>query len=349
MADRMTDERLAAAEALVNAPHGGVPFLQSAPGYSEVVRELVRLRGVEAERDAALQEVDQLRRALNEMTETKPDIAIAYVVSRSMDEAEVPTTLDGKALSLARRFDLLMRNLDVGFRFTKPFLDMMEMAERENTPNFVTGDLRYRDVTWEVTVRRPDGKTPTTVIGELRAERDALKVEIQKLEEHQRKQRREITAQQNALRERNIQLDALHHVWCGGACETGTHRYDHGEVTGEVVTAAIRNTARLVDRWIRVKGTLHIPHMGTQAAFERARTELMQADALRAALRTLIEHTKRCSRFLADAVGLIDGEGICDDEDGENDEAILVAANASKAADDAEALLAEARREAAKT
>jgi hypothetical protein len=65
-----------------------------------------------------------------------------------------------------------------------------------------------------------------------------------------------------------------------------------------------------------------------------------ERDALRTALRALVEQTHRCSRFLTDAVGVIQAEGICDDDDGENDEAMLVAANASKAADAAEALLA---------
>jgi hypothetical protein len=50
---------------------------------------------------------------------------------------------------------------------------------------------------------------------------------------------------------RNLQLDALHFVWCDGGCLGGVHRYDgrpHA-VTEEIVQEAERNTARL-RRWL---------------------------------------------------------------------------------------------------
>lgn len=50
---------------------------------------------------------------------------------------------------------------------------------------------------------------------------------------------------------RNLELDALHYVWCDGGCPSGTHRFD-GQgpkgVTEEIVKAAERNTRRL-QRW----------------------------------------------------------------------------------------------------
>lgn len=46
-------------------------------------------------------------------------------------------------------------------------------------------------------------------------------------------------------RERNLELDALHYVWCDGGCKGGVHRWSDGEVTEELVQLAERNTARL--------------------------------------------------------------------------------------------------------
>lgn len=54
-------------------------------------------------------------------------------------------------------------------------------------------------------------------------------------------------AQENNHR-RNVELDALHHVWCSGGCDEGVHRWAEGEITQEIVDAAVRNTERLV-KW----------------------------------------------------------------------------------------------------
>ncbi|MAG67728.1 MAG: hypothetical protein CMK74_17995 [Pseudomonadales bacterium] len=59
---------------------------------------------------------------------------------------------------------------------------------------------------------------------------------------------RELASAVSNNRRRNLELDALHYVWCSGGCTGGVHRFD-GEgpraVTLEVVEAAERNTARL--------------------------------------------------------------------------------------------------------
>lgn len=47
---------------------------------------------------------------------------------------------------------------------------------------------------------------------------------------------------------RNVELDALHYVWCNGGCEGGVHRYDRegtAAITEEIVQTAERNTSRL--------------------------------------------------------------------------------------------------------
>lgn len=57
--------------------------------------------------------------------------------------------------------------------------------------------------------------------------------------------RRELTIQSENNHKRNMQLDALHFVWCDGGCETGVSRWTKEKITPEIVAEAIRNTARL--------------------------------------------------------------------------------------------------------
>lgn len=62
--------------------------------------------------------------------------------------------------------------------------------------------------------------------------------------------KRDLTAREEALRRKNLELDALHFVWCSGGCETGVHRRNgkgSEAVTREVVEEAIRNTDRLIE------------------------------------------------------------------------------------------------------
>lgn len=59
-------------------------------------------------------------------------------------------------------------------------------------------------------------------------------------------QRHEIHVLQTVGHERNLELDALHHVWCDGGCLNGVHRYeDHGPVTEELVQEVERQAVRL--------------------------------------------------------------------------------------------------------
>jgi len=50
------------------------------------------------------------------------------------------------------------------------------------------------------------------------------------------------------LHEKNLELDALHWVWCDGGCGGGVHRYDHGELTEEIVRM-VEGHAKRLRRW----------------------------------------------------------------------------------------------------
>lgn len=57
--------------------------------------------------------------------------------------------------------------------------------------------------------------------------------------------RRELTIQRQRNHARNVELDALHFVWCTGGCPGGTHRWTEGTITEELVQAAELNAKRL--------------------------------------------------------------------------------------------------------
>lgn len=78
--------------------------------------------------------------------------------------------------------------------------------------------------------------------GEALSEVARLRVESAEL-------RRQLAFQRDTNHQRNVELDALHHVWCNGGCGSGVHRFTPGEVTEEVVQAAERNTKRLREWW----------------------------------------------------------------------------------------------------
>lgn len=78
------------------------------------------------------------------------------------------------------------------------------------------------------------------------AEVTRLRAEIEEL-------RQQLAIAQRNNQRRNVELDALHYVWCDGGCSAGVHRYDGKgpeAITPEIVAAAVRNTERLVT-WSR--------------------------------------------------------------------------------------------------
>jgi hypothetical protein len=79
------------------------------------------------------------------------------------------------------------------------------------------------------------------------------------LREKLRRQASVIREQQVVLERKNRELDALHYVWCDGACASGVHRWNDALITRELVEAAERNTRRL-RRWYRaVEWRMRLP------------------------------------------------------------------------------------------
>lgn len=82
-------------------------------------------------------------------------------------------------------------------------------------------------------------------IAELQQLLDREHAKVLRLEEKVRMQRHELEWHNKALRERNLQLDAMHWVWCDGPCKGGIHRWTEAKLTEELVAEAERNTRRL--------------------------------------------------------------------------------------------------------
>lgn len=68
------------------------------------------------------------------------------------------------------------------------------------------------------------------------------------LEAKNRKLRHYMKEQEKVIQRKNLELDALHFVWCDGGCSSGVHRWSKKVLTEEVVKEAERNTKRL-RRW----------------------------------------------------------------------------------------------------
>lgn len=69
--------------------------------------------------------------------------------------------------------------------------------------------------------------------------------ELENLKARNRNQARTITNLQETLVQKNIDLDALHFVWCSGGCPSGIHRSSDVRLTEEMIQRAERNTKRL--------------------------------------------------------------------------------------------------------
>lgn len=72
--------------------------------------------------------------------------------------------------------------------------------------------------------------------------------ELRALRQRCERQGREIAQLNEVLHRKNVELDALHMVWCDGGCVGGVHRWTDGPVTEEVVASAERSVTRL-RRW----------------------------------------------------------------------------------------------------
>lgn len=83
---------------------------------------------------------------------------------------------------------------------------------------------------------------------QLNQQLDGQKKHAEKLGETIRELRRQVTVKDQALFERNKQLDAMGWVWCSGGCAKGVYRYEGRkpeELTEEVMGIIRKNMARL--------------------------------------------------------------------------------------------------------
>ena len=78
---------------------------------------------------------------------------------------------------------------------------------------------------------------------------EELQERIARLERRIEEQRQQLAEKEAALRERNLSLDALHHVWCDGGCLSGVHRWTEGRITEDLVRQAEREVRRLRKWW----------------------------------------------------------------------------------------------------
>lgn len=93
-------------------------------------------------------------------------------------------------------------------------------------------------------------KSACAAIAKLRLLPDERLKTIQILEGRICEQRKQIAHQIEAIKERNLAMDALHYVWCSGGCTCGVHRFTTvTKLTEEVVRAAELNTKRLRSWW----------------------------------------------------------------------------------------------------
>lgn len=71
-------------------------------------------------------------------------------------------------------------------------------------------------------------------------------IETENLHKKIKSLKREIHLMQEQAYRRNLELDALHYVWCDGGCPKGVHRYgEHPPLTKEIVKEAQRSVKRL--------------------------------------------------------------------------------------------------------
>lgn len=65
--------------------------------------------------------------------------------------------------------------------------------------------------------------------------------------------KKQLQLKDEALHRKNLELDALHFVWCSGGCDGGVHRWVDERLTEETVIEAERNTKRLREYWESLK------------------------------------------------------------------------------------------------
>lgn len=72
-----------------------------------------------------------------------------------------------------------------------------------------------------------------------------LRRQVLDLESKLSELKRQIRFKDETLHQKNLALDAYHHVWCSGSCKSGIHRHHDIPLTEDVVKEAELNTKRL--------------------------------------------------------------------------------------------------------
>lgn len=90
--------------------------------------------------------------------------------------------------------------------------------------------------------------------------------------------KQEIHYKNLALQEKNLALDALHFVWCDGACPSGVHRYTDETFTEDVVLQAEYQALRLRRKWNAMRWQIeNLPHLPTtQSEWHRQYVERLK-------------------------------------------------------------------------
>jgi len=76
-----------------------------------------------------------------------------------------------------------------------------------------------------------------------------LRQQVLDLESKLSELKHQIRFKDETLQQKNLALDAYHHVWCSGGCESGIHRYHDTPLTEEIVKEAEINTRRLREKF----------------------------------------------------------------------------------------------------
>ena len=76
-----------------------------------------------------------------------------------------------------------------------------------------------------------------------------LRAMVESLQRTIASQRYQLKLENEQARRRNLELDALHYVWCTGGCASGQHRWcEASEVSDEMIATAERQLERLKAR-----------------------------------------------------------------------------------------------------
>ncbi len=65
--------------------------------------------------------------------------------------------------------------------------------------------------------------------------------------------------------QRNLELDALHYIWCAGGCEGGIHRFEAEEkrpLSRELLEAALDQVGRMIAYYLNARSRDHQPVEG---------------------------------------------------------------------------------------